>query len=403
MGSRLKAKVQPDVLIWARESAGYTSSRAAAAALGIADDTLDNWEAGLDAPSIPQLRKLAELYRRPLAVMYLPLPPTKFQPMRDFRRMPGTTMQVIPPAIVVEERRAHQRRELALELAADLEDPIPPFTMTASMDENPETVGARVREELGITDELQRSWRDQEGRAALNGWRQRIEAKGVLVFQSDKFSADEASGFAIWAPVAPVIVIARKATHARRRTFSLLHEFAHLLVRASGLSDLEIDGDSRRPPEEQKIEVFCNAVAAAALLPQRPLMQHRAVLEHQRGQPIWGDEELLEIAKTFGTSREAVLRRLLTFQLTTADFYKTTRNRYIDEWVQYRERQRDLSSDGMKRNMPQETLTNLGRPLIGMVLERYHQDRLSLSEVAGYLGLKTKHVVKIDHMMRGAA
>jgi hypothetical protein len=71
--------------------------------------------------------------------------------------------------------------------------------------------------------------------------------------------------------------------------------------------------------------------------------------------------------------------------------------------VQYRERQKESSTDGMKRNMPQETLTNLGRPLIGMVLERYHQDRLSLSEVAGYLGLKTKHVVKIDHMMRGAA
>ncbi|PBJ82422.1 hypothetical protein CMZ84_09620 [Lysobacteraceae bacterium NML93-0399] len=403
MGSRLKAKVQPSVLVWARESAGYTTVGAAADAIGVAEDTLGDWETGFDAPSIPQLRKLAEQYKRPLAVMYLPEPPTKFLPMRDFRRMPGTTMQVIPPAIVVEERRAHQRRELALELAADLEDPIQPFTMAASMDENPETVGDRVREELGVTDDLQRSWRDQEGRSALNGWRQRIEAKGVLVFQSDKFSADEASGFAIWAPVAPVVVVARKATPPRRRTFSLLHEFAHLLVRASGLSDLEIDGDSRRPPEEQRIEVFCNAVAAAALLPKRLLMQHRVVVSHQSGEPTWGDEELSEIGRSFGASREAVLRRLLTFKMTTADFYKTTRTRYQDEWVQYRERQKASSSDGMKRNMPQETLTNLGRPFIGMVLERYHQDRLSLSEVAGYLGLKTKHIIKIDHMMRGVA
>lgn len=60
MAVRLKAKVKPAVLQWARESAGYTVA-SAAAALKIDEAVLGGWEAGDDAPSIPKLRQLAEL------------------------------------------------------------------------------------------------------------------------------------------------------------------------------------------------------------------------------------------------------------------------------------------------------------------------------------------------------
>lgn len=401
MASRLKAKVKPEILMWARESAGFSQEKAAGS-LKVTQDVLASWEAGEDAPSIPQLRKLAELYKRPLAVLYLSSPPMKFQPMRDFRRLPGTSMPAVSSAIVIEDRRARQRRELALELAADLEEPIPEFTLSASMAEEPEAVAERVRADLGITSELQRSWRDKEGRLAFKGWRERIEAKGVLVFQSDKFSSDEASGFAIWEPIAPVIVVSRKATHQRRRTFSLLHEFAHLLIRASGVSDLEIDSDSQRPPEELKIEIFCNAVAVAALIPKNELFSHHVVADHPRDQIRWTDDELREIARSFGVSREVVLRRLLTHRRTSAAFYQETRAKYVEEWEEFRARQKATAKpEGIPRNMPQEALGNLGRRLVGMVLERYHQDRLSLSEVSGYLGLKSKHIGKVEQLMRG--
>jgi Zn-dependent peptidase ImmA (M78 family) len=43
-----------------------------------------------------------------------------------------------------------------------------------------------------------------------------------------------------------VIAVNRKDPPTRR-TFSLLHEFAHLMVRISGVSDLE--ADAKRPPK----------------------------------------------------------------------------------------------------------------------------------------------------------
>lgn len=399
--AKLKAKVKPAVLVWARESTGL-SQETASEKLHISGEALSEWELGASAPSIPQLRKLAELYKRPLAVLYLATPPERFMPLRDFRRLPGSTMPAVDSALVIEERRARQRRELAVELATELEESIPPFTISASLQDDPEAIGARVREELGLSEALQSRWRDREGYDAFNGWRERIESKGVLVFQSDRFSSSEASGFAIWEPVAPIIVISRKGTSPRRKTFSLLHEFAHLVLRASGVSDLDIDGDSRRPPEEQRVEVFCNAVAAAALLPRDSLLASAVVARHSNSQQEWTDDELLEIARDFGVSREAVLRRLLTFHKTTRAFYSATRDRYEREWEDARIRQRASSKPGgIPRNMPVETVGNLGRPFVGFVLERYNQDQLSLSEVAGYLGLKTKHVGKVAQLLRG--
>jgi len=83
-----------------------------------------------------------------------------------------------------------------------------------------------------------------------------------------RVEADEVSGFAIVEELFPVRAVNHKNTFNRRR-FSLLHEFAHLMLRLSGVSDLDVDAD--RPPEDQRVEVSCTRVAAAALLPRRPI------------------------------------------------------------------------------------------------------------------------------------
>jgi transcriptional regulator with XRE-family HTH domain len=86
----LTALVEPEVLRWARESIGLTPL-AAARKIGLSDETLvDQWEAGSAAPSIPQLREAARVYKRPLAVFFLSRPPDgSFDVMHDFRRLPG--------------------------------------------------------------------------------------------------------------------------------------------------------------------------------------------------------------------------------------------------------------------------------------------------------------------------
>jgi len=82
---RIEATPTPSVLVWAREKAGLSVDSAAKKA-GVKPEQLTGWETGTDRPSIPQLRKLATVYRRPLAAFYLPEAPTRFEVMHDFRR-----------------------------------------------------------------------------------------------------------------------------------------------------------------------------------------------------------------------------------------------------------------------------------------------------------------------------
>ena len=293
----------------------------------------------------------------------------------------------------MEVRASNERRELARELASDLEEPIKPFELSAKISDDPEAVGRKIRTSLGVTDDLQFKWKDADGRTAFNAWRNRIEELGVLGFQTTTFASEEASGFAIAAEELPVIAVNRKDP-LTRRTFSLLHEFAHLMLRVSGVSELETD--VKRPPEDKRIEVFCNQVAAAGLIPKESLLAQSAVVEHGTRSASWKDGEISDLARLYGVSREALLRRLLTFDRTTQQFYSLKRAQYNSEYQAILKLQKEKPKKDIKRNMPVETISNFGRPLVRMLLGNYYQDRLTLSALSGFLNLKVKHIPKLE-------
>jgi Zn-dependent peptidase ImmA (M78 family) len=278
---------------------------------------------------------------------------------------------------VLEARRASERRALALDLLHDLGEAPLRFQPHAKLDEDPEQVGQRIRDTLAVTGDAQSRWRDADGRLAFRAWRQRIEDVGVLVFQATPISTDVASGFAIAEDLLPVIVVNRKDVPTGR-TFSLLHEFAHLMLGVSGVSDADIT-DAARPPEEQSIEVFCNHAAAAALIPAPLLLNEERVAAHGSRATDWTDAEIDELARGFGVSRDALLRRLLTFGRTTEDFYRQKRGQYLAWFKAQQDRKRaEVGEGGIPRNMPQETVSNYGQPLVRIILENYFQDRVSL-------------------------
>lgn len=393
--TRLKAEIRGSVLRWARESAGFRSTAEAAEKVGVAEDIYVSWEAEADAPSIPQLRKVSGAFGRPLAVFFLSEPPLTFQVLRDLRRLPGLGIRHLPASIQMEINAAEQRREITIEMAEDAGVYLEPFGLQAEITQDPETVGGLIRKELGVTSDLQAKWRDAEGRAGLNAWRMRIEGAGVLVFQATRFTSEEASGFAISEPLLPIIVVNRADTPTRR-TFSLLHEFAHLMLRVSGVSELETDVS--RPPEDQLIEVFCNQVAAAALMPRADFVAYTGASVRGPSYEGWSDAEIVNAARAFGVSREAVVRRLLTFGYTSRAYYGRKRAQYAAEMAERRARMKAAPQKPIPRNMPQETISNLGRPMVRAVLGNYYQDRLTLSEVSGLLGLKTKHIPKLEQV-----
>lgn len=340
-----------------------------------------------------QLRKMATAYRRILSDFYLPMPPEEDPLPRDFRRMPGEVARTYSRGLRYQLRLARQRRELAIELAAELDEEqsaVPAQTTRLNLDDDPEQAGGEVREFLGIKLPEQRTWR--EARASYNGWRLHVERQGILVFQATGIPTAEALGFSIPDPPVPVVAVNRKL-RPNGRTFTLLHEVVHLLLRGSSICDIE--EDVSRPSSEQKVEIFCNAVAAAALVPRDALLAQTLVAGH-RDSKEWSDDELTLLGRNFGVSNEVILRRLLTFGRTTAAFYANRRA----FWGRLTDAPEPPAAEvEIRRNMPQEVVSDLGRPFTRLVIESYLNSFTSLSDVSRYLGVRAEQVNKVRELL----
>lgn len=387
-----RAFVEPEILEWARTSAGLTIEEAAKA-LQTKAENVQAWEEGALQPSMPQLRKMATAYKRLLSDFYLPKPPEQPTLPHDFRRLPGEVAKVYSRELRFELRAAAERRRVALDLLEDLDSRPQRLQFRITQAEAPEAVALKIREHLKVTFVEQDRWR--ESRAHYKAWRTRIEAAGVLVFQIASVATSQMLGFSLAERPLPVVAVNRKLK-PNGRTFTMLHEFVHVLLGENSLCDL--DEDSLRNPKDQAVEVFCNAVAAATLMPRSEFLSHEIVAARPQRSEDWSDSDLGALSKSFGASDEAVLRRLLTLSKTTEAFYRSkrsliqARNRKLDEQPQ--------DSD-FKRNMPMEVVSNLGRPFTQIVLNTYAYDRLSLSDVSRYLGLRAGQVPKVRELVEG--
>lgn len=353
------ANITKAVLVWARNQAGY-SQEDVARKIPVKVGRYQIWENPDDGlkPTIKQLRKIAKIFKRPVSLFYLSEPPEGFQPMRDFRRLPGDGLRFYSPALLHEMDLAQQRRNLAIELFQDVGEELDEFTMTASLEEDPEALGARIRQELGITFFDQTQWRRNDMLGPFKAWRRALEAKNILVFQMGSVDREEVNGFALAEKVLPIIAVNRNDA-PNRRTFSLLHEFVHILLKLSGASDLDVD--ATRPPEEQKVEVFCNHVAAAALMPREEVLGLPVVQAHPGRSTNWNDEDIREAGDLLGVSRDAFLRRLLTFDRTTKAFYEAKRKQYNQEFLEEMEKRRKQYRESGKlfrKNPPQDVLSS---------------------------------------------
>lgn len=388
MAASLAAPINSDLLVWARETAGY-SVDAAAAKLGIKPEKLNAIEHGDPQPSFAQLKKAADVYKRPLAVFFLPQAPARQTEVHDFRLQPGVSQRPYAPRLNAEIRQARLRREDVLELAREIEQEIPAFRHQASMDENPAVVAARVRQVLGITLEKQFAIRRNED--ALKEWKAAVETQSVLVFETSRIPQEEMRGVSLTTDVLPIVILNGGDAHAGR-IFTLLHELTHLLLRQGGVCDMAPIDDGT---PDARVEVFCNAVAGNVLVPADALLGALP----QQDVHTWTMEELDDLARHFSVSRYVILRRLLAVGRTTPAHYRAVSAQLDQEQQQARDKPRGESAGGPPPSVM--AVRNLGRPFVRLVLNAYAQDRIALATASDYLGVKIRHLRRIESLVFG--
>lgn len=364
-----EALVEPKSLVWARVRAKLDLA-VAAKTVGVSQSTLAQWELGLKKPTMKQARKLAAAYRQALPVLFLETPPPS-PPVRVHDRRSLPEGRGIAAALLLDIERSVERRAIAIELSTTSSAPL---SVPSRARSDPDKLGAAVRRELSI--DVGMKDEPVDTRIAMNTWREALERRGVLVFQSSAFELEDARGYSIWFETLPVIVLNRRDAYAGR-TFTLLHEATHLALRTDGICDLDESG----PVSD--VEVFCNRAAGAALVPETLL---RRAVGAARG-PSWSNAQLERLANRFGVSRQTILRRLLIADLTTDEFYERKQKDLLKEVPGPRR-------DGFPPPVV-DVLSKVGKPFARQVLAAMDVGAITDVDASSYLELKQKHFAQL--------
>ncbi|HET7311079.1 MAG TPA: XRE family transcriptional regulator [Mycobacteriales bacterium] len=388
MAASIPALVEPAVLRWARETVGLTQV-AAARKLGLPDDRVTQWESGEARPSVAQLRKASAVYRRSLAVFFLPEPPTDFDTLRDFRRHVGAAAGEWSPELHGEYRRAHTQRDCVLELADIDDDTLPTAWRLTGLPDDDDALAARARAALLEQSPLALPRGAGTAYEHLNAWTAALEEAGVLVLATQRggVSPDEMRAFSLYFDVLPVIVV-NGADSARGRLFSMVHEYAHLLLHTEGLCDTVSDARATSP--NRQLEARCNGIAAAMLMPKDAVLAQPEV-QARRNQPTsWDYDALRAAAAPFGVSAEAFLRRLVTLDRVTLEFYLSRRDDFLAAYAEDEERTR--ASGG---NWYRNTARDLGKGYVRRVTDAYSRRVIDSYTAASYLDVKVGQIQRL--------
>ncbi len=383
MAKSVKALITPEVLKWAREEyidleIDYTAKK-----LKIDPERLEAWENGTEQPTIPQLNKIAKLYRIHISIFYLPVPPTSFQRPADYRVLPKRTVtdeeQIYRlNANIVE---AFKRRETLIELYELLEESPPEVDLNFNRRASRKRAAKKIIEFLEVNrEQLQET---NTPHVALKFWKRIVEAKGILVCQTNthlSVNLGTVRGFCIAQRPFPVIVINSKDS-PYGRIFTLIHELVHIALGESVIQNTgfrEIDHSDLNP-----IEAFCNHVAGEVLVPEDELLE---IIKLQTP-----EENLSKISKHFHVSSEVILRRLLILKKISLRKYQTYRN---NQQKKYKDAPQQPSGAPPYHN---RLLNVSGEYFARTAFTAYYEDKITISELASaFSNCDTKYLSKIE-------
>lgn len=386
MGS--KANITPHVLKWARESAKI-SVETAASRVRKAPEKIIKWENGESMPSISDARTLANFYKRPFALLFLPEIPDDFQPLQDFRKKGAKPLSTASIFIMreIQEKQSWMRQVF-------LNENEPKLSFVGKFDHHSDPVKV-ANDILNI---LKISSGNYFEKDPLKEWQSQTEKKGIFISKAGRIHSkmlldtEEFQGFAIADEYAPFIFINTKDWKTAQ-LFTMVHEIAHIWINQSSISgDLPIATNERE--HFNPIELFCNEVAGNALMPAKMMNEiDKSVFV--------SDNEILKNAKKFGVSVLAFLTRSLRLNLIDFETYSTLKHNTeikFNEFLKDQEANKSDKKTGFADYNRFQVNKN-GKLFTSIVLDAYKGGRIEPTQFSTLLKLKINNLDSIEKFL----
>ena len=390
--------VNPEILRWARETAGLTREEAADK-LAVSEtrgvpgaERLAAYESGEQEPSRPLLLRMAKQYHRPLLAFYMSQVPRTGERGQDFRTLPPEHSRAQDALVDTLIRDVRARQEMVRAIMEDEDEAVRlPFVGSMSMNDGVDAVLRSIRETLDLDVAQYRS--RQLANRAPNGFgylRQQAERAGIFVLLIGNLGSHHTNieveifrGFALADDVAPFIVINDQDAETAW-SFTLLHELCHIWLGATGVSGTDAS---------TAIEEFCNDVAGRFFLPADELIE----LRDTRGSELdRASARISAFAESRHISRSMVAYKLFREGLIDHDQWRSLSNLFRALWLRGREAQRERNRDRdggpsyyvVKRHRLGDALVSLTRRVLA-------ERALTPSKAAIVLGVKPSNVYNL--------
>lgn len=380
--------VNPEILNWARTRMGLSPEQVESLA-GIAADRIRAWEQAREAPALSDLQNLAEMYDCPVGYFFLDSPPEEKQTL-DFRGLTAEKIDALSYETHIHLSEFLRLTDYLASLVENLDLQRKIDIDTVDMNEPIELVASIERKKFGFTPEIRQQWATTN--EAFTFWREAIESKGVFVIAL-KLKASEVRGASRWEfPQVPAILVNRMDMEAATgRTFTLLHEWAHLLVKQTGLVC-----DFRGQAKGANVEHFANQLAAEILVPKKEFEAYLRNRNLYQERPRWGDALLDNIRQDFKVSRDVIAISLEEMELAPKGFYRDKRA----SWELRKPFFAGFVGTRRGRTKSAIRLSEIGYPVANLLSVAYERGAIRKLDLAEILGMKVEQAERFVSWVR---
>lgn len=340
---------------------------------------------------VSDLRKISKTIKRPLSVLLLPEPPEE-RNLTDYRKVGGSSAGNLSKKTLAAIRKARYVQSNAGDLLEMRSEDARPNITLRTLKEDPETVAEAERKVLGLALEKRREGEsvDKFVRAIYLALREKIESLNIFVMQA-AMDVSEVRGFAL-ADGYPRVILINSRDSPRPQLFTLLHEYAHLLLKTNGICLTNLDDFKGQPREQDAaVERWCNNFAGAIIMPKSMILKE---LDDRANYAP--DRVVASLASKFYTSKTAVVVRILNLlgkdqrRDGYLEYYKMTSSKPAPKTG---------GGSGGGRDMAKECVNRNGMRYVRLVSDSRTRDIITTNDMIRYLDLKTKHFKKLDELI----
>lgn len=370
-------RINPDVLRWSMRDSDLTVADVAAVT-SRSRAVVERWLSGDEMPTKADVEKIGKRAGRSIQFYFLPKPPPESPAVAQFRSAIGRS-ENDATAEVAAVRSAARLQKVVRWAATDMgPDSIsfPPVVGSAT------AYAATMRNHLHWHTQTQIDASSKS--ASFKALRLHVEQTGVTVLLR-AMGGNNCRGFSLADSRAPLIAINRDYKLASLRTYTLLHELAHL---ARGNSSVCFDEDTAE-------ERWCEQFAASFLMPEESI---RAYFKYKHWDAVQVDqiEERVRLTSNrYKASWQSVAIRLRDLKLA---------DQAVVNQVMSGSGESDSGfAPGNSRTTPVVRLDEFGSTFTRAVLDLRQNARLSEYDARRYLNVNGSQLGSLELLADGAA